>query len=63
MILTAHNEDVHATNAQILQSFPGEEKIYQSADWVQKEGEDADIQSLYSVEHLNSINASGLPIS
>jgi hypothetical protein len=62
-ILSACNEDVHSINSQILQSFPGEEKLYQSADWVEKEGEEADIQSLYPVEHLNSINASGLPIA
>jgi hypothetical protein len=38
-ILTACNEDVHAINTQILQSFPREEQLYQSADWVQKERE------------------------
>jgi hypothetical protein len=46
-ILSAHNEDVYSINSQILQSFPGEEKLYQSADWVEKEGEETDIQSLY----------------
>jgi hypothetical protein len=62
-ILSAHNEGVHSINAQILQSFPGEVRVYQSADWIEKEGEGADIDSLYPVEHLNTINISGLLIA
>ena len=61
-ILSAQNEDVHSINAQVLNTFPGEERIYQSADWVASENDD-DISSIYPVEFLNSINASGLPLA
>ena len=45
-ILSAWNEDVHSINAQVLNTFPGEERIYQSADWVASENDD-DISSIY----------------
>jgi len=61
-ILSARNEDVHSINAQVLDKFPGEERIYQSADGVVSEN-DNDISSMYPVEFLNSINASGLPLA
>jgi hypothetical protein len=63
MLLSAHNEDVHAINAQILDNFPGAEHVYHSADSVGSDGDDEDVQHFYPVEHLNSINASGLPLS
>jgi len=61
-ILSARNEDVHSINAQVLNTFPGEERTYHSADWVASENED-DISTIYPVEFLNSINASGLPLA
>jgi hypothetical protein len=60
-ILSAQNEDIHSITAQVLNTFPGKERIYHSADWVVSENDD-DISSIYPVEFLNSINASGLPL-
>ena len=62
-ILCARNDDVDALNDKILDMFPGEPKIFRSADKaVIKEGADQ-IEAHYSTEYLNSINASGLPLA
>jgi hypothetical protein len=62
-ILCAKNDDVDNINSTILESFPGEETVYQSADHaVREEGADAhDLE--FPTEYLNSIKASGLPLS
>ena len=59
-ILTSHNDDVDDINEEMLKLFPGEKRVFMSADSVKdkKEGE-----LLYPVEHLNLINCSGLPLS
>ena len=63
ILLSAHNEDIHTINTQILNNFPGSEHIYHSADSVGSEGDEENLQHFYPVEHLNSINASGLPLA
>ena len=63
MLLSARNEDVHQINAEMLKDFPGEERVYHSADSVAAEGEGEDAELLYPVEFLNSINASGVPLA
>jgi hypothetical protein len=62
-ILSPRNDDVDQLNQSVLDHFPEEEKIFHSADSVvYEEGvDDGDMQ--YPVEYLNSINASGLPLS
>jgi hypothetical protein len=61
ILLSARNEDVHAINSHILNNFPGNEHVYHSADSVGSEGDEEEFQ--YPVEHLNSMNASGLPLA
>jgi hypothetical protein len=61
ILLSAHNEDVYAINSHILNNFPGNEHVYHSADSVGLEGDEEEFQ--YPVEHLNSMNASGLPLA
>jgi len=47
----------------MLDAFPGEERIYHSADSI-KESEDGDGDApAYPTEYLNTINASGLPLA
>ena len=61
-ILAPRNEEVAALNDLLLGKFPGRVMEYQSADSVEVEqGADADV--VYPVEFLNTINASGLPLS
>ena len=59
-ILMSCNNDVDDINEEMLELFPGEERVFMSADSVKDNGEE---ELLYSVEHLNSINCSGLPLS
>jgi hypothetical protein len=62
-ILSARNDDVDDLNQKLLEKIPGEERVYNSADSVGHE-KGADAQGFqYPVEYLNSIKASGLPIS
>jgi ATP-dependent exoDNAse (exonuclease V) alpha subunit len=61
ILLLACNEDVHAINSHILNNFPGNEHVYHIADSVGSEGDEEEFQ--YPVEHLNSMNASGLPLA
>jgi hypothetical protein len=62
-ILSARNNDVDAMNHDILNEFPGEELIFQSSDSVKNDGLGPGEEFMYPVEYLNSINASGLPLS
>jgi PIF1-like helicase/Helitron helicase-like domain at N-terminus len=62
MLLTARNEDVHKINKDILQKFPGESRVFFSADSIGPGGDEQET-ILYPVEYLNSINASGLPLA
>jgi hypothetical protein len=61
-ILAGRNDDVHKINAQILAKFPGQSTTYQSVDSVNPIGEE-EIELYYPIEHLNTINASGLPLA
>ena len=62
-ILCSRNDDVHELNKKILDSFPGDEKVYLSADSIpitERNGEQGDL--MYPVEYLNSIQCSGIPL-
>ena len=61
--LFAYNNDVDSINSKLLKDLPGEEKIFQSANSVDNEGTGEGEQLMYPTEYLNSINASGLPLS
>jgi hypothetical protein len=61
-ILSARNDDVDDLNQKLLDKFIGEQTIFHSADSVVKEqGVDSNFE--YPIEYLNSIRASGLPLS
>nr|GEU50657.1 ATP-dependent DNA helicase PIF1-like [Tanacetum cinerariifolium] len=55
-ILSTKNEHVDSINNELIDRFPGEEKVYYSFD----EAED-DTHNYYPLEFLNSFNVSGLP--
>ena len=55
-ILCSRNDDVHDLNKKILDTFPGDEKVYFSADSIppgEGNGEQGDL--MYPVEYLNTI--------
>jgi hypothetical protein len=63
-ILSSRNDDVDDLNHAILNRFPGEVKVFQSADSIEdNEGHGEDGILMYPVEYLNSINCSGLPLA
>src|SRR5271168_1254602 len=63
-ILTSQNTDVDEINEQMLDEFPGEEKVFMSADSIKGNGEgDGPGELMYPVEYLNTINCSGLPLA
>jgi hypothetical protein len=62
-ILSSRNESVHEVNSIALERFPGEKKVLHSVDFVQTEQGVDDNELQAPVEFLNSINASGLPLS
>jgi hypothetical protein len=63
-ILSARNTDVDDLNHMILAQFPGQERVFQSADSVEEDADAAAAGELmYPVEYLNSINFSGLPLA
>jgi ATP-dependent DNA helicase PIF1 len=49
-------------NTKILNKFPGEERVYFSADSIKEDTANPNALSMYPTEYLNSINASGLPL-
>jgi ATP-dependent exoDNAse (exonuclease V) alpha subunit len=61
-ILSARNDDVDELNARVLNDFPGQVRVYHSADSIVNDGVD-NAELLYPVEFLNSITASGLPLA
>src|SRR5271156_695035 len=61
-ILCGKNDDVDELNAEILGLFPGAEHVCNSADSVVTENEASGFQP-YPTEFLNSLTASGLPLS
>ena len=64
-ILSCLNKEVDYLNSIILDKFPGDEKMFPSADSIptseQSGGEDPMLN--YPVEYLNEINCSGLPLA
>ena len=63
-ILCSQNDDVHELNKKILDSFSGDEKTYFSTDSIstgEGNGDQGDL--MYSVEYLNTIQCSGLPLA
>jgi hypothetical protein len=61
-ILCPRNDDVDFINRFALAQFPGEEKIFYSADSVVEEGGVDAQEMLYSVEYLNTLQPAGLPL-
>jgi ATP-dependent DNA helicase PIF1 len=60
-ILSSRNDDVDDLNAAILNLFPGQPRVFHSADSIPNNAQDQDQgELLYPVEYLNSINCSGL---
>ncbi|GJY56317.1 ATP-dependent DNA helicase PIF1-like protein [Tanacetum coccineum] len=55
-ILSTKNEHVDSINNELINRFPGEEKVYYSFD----EAED-DTHNFYPLEFSNSLNVTGLP--
>ena len=62
-ILTSRNDDVDDINDELLKQFPGEEREYMSADSLKNNDNNPEGDLMYSVEYLNSINCSGLPLA
>ena len=63
-IICSRNDDVHELNKKILDSFPGDEKVYFSADSIptgKGNGDQGDL--MYPVEYLNTIQCSGLSLA
>src|SRR5580658_1394804 len=59
-ILSPCNVDVNALNQMVLDKFPGQERVYHSADSANTRGDE---EMMYPPEQLNMINLSGLPLS
>ncbi len=62
-ILCCKNDDVDDINKTILEKMPGREKVLQSADSVDVANRNQDGYQSYATEYLNSLTASGLPLS
>jgi ATP-dependent exoDNAse (exonuclease V) alpha subunit len=63
-ILSARNDDVDEINDLVLSNFPGERKIFQSADTAEVlRDAETDEELQYPPEYLNTINVSGLPLA
>jgi hypothetical protein len=62
-ILCCKNDDVDDINKKILEKMPGREKVLLSADSVDVANENQDGYQPYAMEYLNSLTASGLPLS
>ncbi|KNZ77214.1 ATP-dependent DNA helicase PIF1 [Termitomyces sp. J132] len=62
-IFSGKNSDVEDINSEVLQRCPGEKKVMQSADSVMSNDENVNDLTLYSMEYLNSLRASSLPLT
>jgi len=60
IILASKNDDVDDLNHHILHKFPGQERLFHSADSI---ADNENSELLYPAEYLNSINCSGLPLA
>jgi ATP-dependent DNA helicase PIF1 len=58
-ILSCKNDGVGDINAAVLEKFPGQTQILQSADSAETDNEDVP----YPMEYLNSLNTLGLPLA
>jgi ATP-dependent DNA helicase PIF1 len=59
-ILAPHNDSVKEINERILEKLPGETQTFISVDHVEQDDDD---RFQYTVEYLQSCNASGIPNS
>jgi hypothetical protein len=62
-ILSCKNDSVDVINSAILEHFPGEQQIFNSADTVSYQEQELNNYQPYPAEYLNSLKASGLPLS
>jgi hypothetical protein len=62
-ILACTNENVMELNDQLLEKFPGEKKVLLAADSVELEDQAMNEYQPYSVEFLNSLVSSSLPLA
>ena len=62
-ILACRNDEVDDINEAVLAKFPGNERTLLSADSVQTQDGAINDYQPYPVEYLNSLTASGLPLS
>jgi hypothetical protein len=61
-ILSSCNDDIDHLNEKILKDFPGEERVYLSADSIKEDTSDPETVLMYPTEYINMITASGLPL-
>jgi ATP-dependent DNA helicase PIF1 len=62
-ILSCTNDHVDGINSTLLTSLPGAEQIFNSADTVSFKYQELNYYQPYPTEYLNSLRASGLPLS
>ena len=62
-ILAGTNENVMELNSELLEKFPGEKKVLLSADSVEFDDPAMNAHQPYSVEFLNSLVSSSLPLA
>jgi hypothetical protein len=62
-ILCCKNDDVDEIDKKFLEMMPGREQVLNSADSIETANEAQDGFQPYPMEYLNSLNASGLPLS
>ena len=63
VLLAPLNDDVQKLNSEIIHLFPGEMHVYSSADTQVVELGTQQSPNIIPVEFLNSLNASGLPLT
>jgi ATP-dependent DNA helicase PIF1 len=62
-ILSCTNDNVDGINSMLLTSLPGAEQVFNSADTVSFKDQELNNYQPYPTEYLNSLRASGLPLS
>jgi hypothetical protein len=62
-ILSCTNDNVDVINSALLNRFPGEQHIFHSADSTSFTEQQLNNYQPYPTEYLNSLKASGLPLS
>jgi hypothetical protein len=56
-ILSVYNDDVDHLNEKILNDFPGEERVYLSADSIKEDTSDPEAVLMYPTEYLKDYNS------